>query len=217
MTDKNNPIEIMIKGFIHYFNKISRFFDPFVPAIRSLLQIAYSDRYCQKFKCVNCSFMRPLNYVLGEKYFSIGERTIIGKYSSLTAWDNYQGEKFTPKVSIGENCNLGEYLHLTCIDEVVIGSGVLTGRWVTITDNAHGSSEEISEGTVPHDRKLYSKGPVIIEDNVWIGDKATILPGITIGKNSIVGANSVVTKSVPPNSVVAGNPAKVICTCHRKE
>jgi acetyltransferase-like isoleucine patch superfamily enzyme len=83
---------------------------------------------------------------------------------------------------------------------------------VTITDNSHGSSDEIYQGVPPVKRKLYTKGPVEIGNNVWIGDKATILPGVTIGDNCIVAANAVVTKSIPENSIVAGNPAKVIKT-----
>ena len=57
---------------------------------------------------------------------------------------------------------------------------------------------------------MVSKGPVIIEDNVWIGEGVCVLPNVTIGRNSIVGANSVVTKSFSENSVIAGNPAKLI-------
>ncbi|MDR2406844.1 MAG: sugar O-acetyltransferase, partial [Bacteroidales bacterium] len=53
-------------------------------------------------------------------------------------------------------------------------------------------------------------GSVVIEDNVWIGDKVTILPGVHIGYGSIIGANAVVTKDVPANCVVGGNPAKII-------
>lgn len=59
---------------------------------------------------------------------------------------------------------------------------------------------------------MYSKGPVNIKDRVWVGDKVTILPGVTIEENSIIGANSVVTKNVPANTVFAGNPAKIIKT-----
>ena len=55
-------------------------------------------------------------------------------------------------------------------------------------------------------------GGVVIEDNVWIGDKASILSGVTIGKGAIVACNAVVTKDVPPRSLVAGSPAKVIKT-----
>ena len=59
-------------------------------------------------------------------------------------------------------------------------------------------------------RKLISKGPVIISDNVWVGEGVVILPDVSIGKNAIIGANTVVTKDVPDNAVVAGNPAKLI-------
>ena len=65
---------------------------------------------------------------------------------------------------------------------------------------------------MPSLRKLYSKGPVIIEDNVWIGEGVAILPNVIIGENSIIGANAVVTKDIPRNSVVGGNPAKIIRT-----
>ena len=59
-------------------------------------------------------------------------------------------------------------------------------------------------------RFVTSKGPVIIGNNVWIGDKATVLPNVTIGDGAVIAANAVVTKDVPPYSIVAGNPAKVI-------
>lgn len=149
---------------------------------------------------------------LGEQYFKIGEHTGFGKFAVITAWDSYEGRNFKPEVTIGNGCSFGDYLHLTCINKITIGNGVLTGRWVTITDNSHGTSQEIIEGQNPSRRKLYSKGPVVIGDNVWIGDKATILPGVTIGKNSIIAANTVVTKDIPANSLAAGNPAKIINT-----
>ena len=62
----------------------------------------------------------------------------------------------------------------------------------------------------PRQRPLYSKGPIIIGDYVTIGENCVILPGVTIGNNSVIGANSVVTRSIPPFSVVAGNPARVL-------
>jgi acetyltransferase-like isoleucine patch superfamily enzyme len=62
----------------------------------------------------------------------------------------------------------------------------------------------------PMSRPLVSKGAVIIKDNVWIGEGVAIMPGVTIGENSIIATNAVVTKDIPPNCVAAGVPAKVI-------
>ena len=59
-------------------------------------------------------------------------------------------------------------------------------------------------------RDLHIKGPVLIEDSVWIGDNVVVLSGVTIGKGSVIGANSVVTKDIPPYSMAVGCPAKVI-------
>lgn len=85
------------------------------------------------------------------------------------------------------------------------------GKYVTVTDNSHGHNDSLEElDTAPLLRPVYSKGPVIIEDNVWIGDKAIILPNVTIGKGSIIGAGAVVTKDIPPYCIAVGNPAKVI-------
>ena len=79
-----------------------------------------------------------------------------------------------------------------------------------ITDNAHGLFTEEDLSVPPRRRALVSKGPVIIEDNVWIGDKASVLPGVRIGKGSIIGANAVVTKDVPPHCMAVGNPVRII-------
>lgn len=90
------------------------------------------------------------------------------------------------------------------------GDNLLTGLWVTITDNSHGKTDYNTLQQPPLMRMVTSKGPVIIGSNVWIGDKATILPNVTIGDGAVIAANSVVTKDVPVYSVVAGNPAKVV-------
>lgn len=63
---------------------------------------------------------------------------------------------------------------------------------------------------MPVNRRLHSKGDITIGNSVWIGDKATILPAVTIGDGAVIAANTEVTKDVPAYSVVVGNPAKVI-------
>jgi maltose O-acetyltransferase len=110
----------------------------------------------------------------------------------------------------GKNTCLGDgvYLNFSCVildnNEVSIGHRVMIGPAVQIYTAAH-----------PVEAKTRIQGwevakPIAIEDNVWIGGGAVILPGVTIGRNAVVGAGAVVTRSVPPNVVVAGNPARVI-------
>ena len=87
---------------------------------------------------------------------------------------------------------------------------MLTGKWVTITDNSHGNVTVENLILPPANREVLSKGKVKIGKNVWIGDKASIMPGVKIGDGVIVGANSVVTKDIPSYCLVAGNPARII-------
>lgn len=154
-------------------------------------------------------FYRPLK-LIGGKNITIGNNTVFGKHCILCAWDMYNGIKLTPNIKIGDNCNFGEYNHITCTNKIIIGNNLLTGRWVTIADNSHGTSTLDMMKLPPSKRPIYSKGPVIIGDNVWIGDKATILPNVTIGDGVIIAANSVVTKDIPDYCITAGNPAKII-------
>ena len=96
---------------------------------------------------------------------------------------------------------------------IYIGNNVLTGRYVYISDNSHGDTSDITQISIPPiNRSLKSKGKVIIEDNVWIGERVCMLSGVKVGYGAIIVANSVVTKDVPPYSVSAGVPAKVLKT-----
>lgn len=151
----------------------------------------------------------PLEF-FGGKYINVESGTSIQAHCIITAWDSYCGKRYTPLIEIGKDCLIGQYCHITSIKHIKIGDRVLLGRWVTITDNAHGNFDKDSLNIPPKKRTLVSKGEVIIGNNVWIGDKVTILPGVCIGNNSVIGANSVVCHNVPDNSMVAGIPAKII-------
>lgn len=152
----------------------------------------------------------PIDIFNGKAFF-IGENVYIGKCSVLFACKKYNNQEYNPQVIIKEGTRIGSYAHISAINKITIGKNVLIGRRVTIIDNAHGQSNKaIDLQSAPYLRELYTKGPITINDNVWIGEKATICPGVTIGKGSIIGANAVVTKSIPPYSIAAGCPAIII-------
>ena len=146
----------------------------------------------------------------GAEHIYIGNEVSILEGTILTAWDNYLGKKFTPKIVIEDNVIINPYAHITACNYIRISKGCLLGKNVTITDNSHGHITEDEIHMPPLKRPLYSKGPVIIGKNVWVGDKATILSNVNIGDGAIIGANAVVTKDVPPYSVAVGNPAKIV-------
>ena len=168
-------------------------------------------RICREFKKADNVHIKSSMTIIGGKYISIGENTHFDKECVLTSYDHtLDGTTFTPEIQIGTGCDFGAWNHITAINRIVIGDNLLTGKWVTITDNSHGTTDAETLQTEPLTRKMVSKGAVIIGKNVWIGDKATVLPGVTIGEGAVIAANSVVTKDVAPFTVVAGNPAKEV-------
>ena len=128
--------------------------------------------------------------------FSIGNYSIIEDFSTI---NNGVGNLY-----IGDHSFIGA--GNVIIGPVEIGNRVMTAQNVVISGMNH-SYEDIS--TPPTLQKV-TTNPIKIYDNVWIGANSVILPGITIGRHSVVGAGSVVTKSLPEYSVAVGNPAKVV-------
>lgn len=122
------------------------------------------------------------------------------------------------KIQIGDNCFMNFSSLIGAMDSVTIGDNVIIATNVRIFDNNnHPTSpamrEKMSQGDFYGDLwtwRYAEHKPVVIGDNVWIGEYSTILKGVTIGKGSIVASHSVVTKDVPEYTIVAGNPAKVV-------
>ena len=162
----------------------------------------------------NGSSFQKLSFLKGPQYISIGNHCFFEQFLYLTACFFFHSKNvlqhFSPTITIGSNCYFGAFNHITAINRIEIGDNLLTGKFVTITDNSHGETDFNTLQIAPINRPLYSKGPVIIGNNVWIGDKATILPNVTIGDGAVIAANAVVTKDVSAYCVVAGNPAKII-------
>lgn len=115
----------------------------------------------------------------------------------------------TPKslLTIGANTYIGEFNNIRCDEKITIGDNCLISQYVSIISLNHGYK---NKNCLIKDQGQYSKGPITIGNDVWIGNHCTILPGVTIGDGAVVGAGTVVAKDVPPYAVVVGNPQKII-------
>ncbi len=105
-------------------------------------------------------------------------------------------------ISLGERANIGNHAWIRGGGQVICGSDIMMGEFVLIYTQDHKIHGQEYDG--------YTVGDVVIGNNVWIGGRVTILKGVTIGNNAVVGAGSVVTRDVPANAIVAGNPARIL-------
>lgn len=208
--------DMILKRFLRRFIQdfISCFYIIYPSRLNNFLQrivnLLYTFWIGNSFKSVgSCLFYYPL-YVKGAKYISIGENCSFDRRLRLDAYDDYCSEVFTPSITIGNNVSIQMDCHIGAINNIRIGNNVLIASKVYISDHFHGNITADELCIPPAMRKLFSKGPVIIGDNVWIGEGVVIMPNVEIGACSIIGANSVVTRSFPSNVVIGGNPAKVI-------
>lgn len=201
-----------MKKILFTIGKFIGYILPIGDCLYSIWMRIYTGYYSSRFGFFGSnSVIRPCFLMAkGLCHIEVGKNCFIGKGVSLTAWEIKNGN--SPKIIVLDNSAIGDYSHITAINKIYIGKNVLMGKNILITDNSHGLSDISQISTPPNQRPLYCKGPVIIEDNVWIGEKSSILPGVRVGYGAIIAANSVVTKDVPPYSVVGGNPAKIIKT-----
>ncbi|UCF35402.1 MAG: acyltransferase [Acidobacteriota bacterium] len=109
------------------------------------------------------------------------------------------------EIAIGDDVVMSRGVHIVSFNRIEIGDGTMIGEYTSIRDANHRFGGGVAIRTSGHDSK-----PIRIGKNVWIGRCSTILPGITIGDEAVVGANAVVTKDVAPGALVAGVPAKPI-------
>ena len=152
-----------------------------------------------------------LRSIVGADCIQIGNNCVLGKNAKLCVYKkDCSNKESRPQLLIGNGTEIGDNVHITCISRIVIGNNVLMGSNVLITDNSHGTTQYNELRKHPVDRELFSRGEVYIEDDVWISEKASIMPGVRIGRGSVIGANTVVTKNIPPYSVVVGQASRIL-------
>lgn len=182
---------------------------------RAVVTHVFTGFVCRKFKYFGEGALlgAPAEKLYGLQNISIGKNTEIGRGVILTAWPGRIIDN--PNLVIGDNCNIGIRSHLSAAVGIHIGNNLLTGPNVLIVDNAHGSFQMDQLGIHPSCRPLTSKGEVVIGNNVWLGANVCVMPGVKIGDGAIVAANSVVTHDVPPYTMAAGAPSKIVKTCEK--
>ena len=120
------------------------------------------------------------------------------------------------RLIIGDDVQVNDYVQIAAVREVRIGDHVLIASRVFISDHGHGYYDEANEtrheppSVPPSRRRLSTDRSVVIEDRVWLGEGVCVLPGAHIGHGTVIGAGSVVTGTIPPESVAVGAPARVI-------
>lgn len=173
--------------------------------IKLTLDLLYTKMFFHNARIIR----RPID-IRGKKFIHFGKNLTTGKGCRIEAIPF-----FSKKILIrfGKDIEINDYVHIAAISSVIIGDNVLIASKVYISDVGHGAYSGVGQhdhpDNPPRDRPLTGKA-VLIEDNVWIGESVSILPGVTIGKGTIIGANSVVSKSLPPYVIAVGIPAKPI-------
>lgn len=130
----------------------------------------------------------------------IGNRVRIDRMSRLSS---YEGGR----ILIEDDCYIGQFFSVMAGGDVKIGKNTLIASYVAVISENHNMNPESG---IRYGNQPLIKNNVEIGENCWIGEKVTILPGVSIGEWSIVGAGSVVNKTIPPYSIAVGNPARVI-------
>ncbi|MGL6100292.1 MAG: DapH/DapD/GlmU-related protein [Fusobacteriaceae bacterium] len=166
----------------------------------------------------NAKLIRFPFEIRGKKNIEWKEGFTTGKYCKIEAYPHIYNQKII--IKIGKNFQMNDSVHIGGVGEIIIGDNVLIASRVYITDTCHGDyNDEVKQSNpkeIPHTREITYK-PVKIGNNVWIGEGCAILPGVTIGDGVIIGANSVVTKDIPENSIAVGNPIIIIKKYNIKE
>jgi len=183
--------------------------------LKYFLDSAISHKYARCFKKCGANLHLSLPVcVQGKGSISVGKNFRAFSGLRLEAIEKHNNQLFQPALIIGDDVSVNYNCHIGCSHAITIGDRVLIGSRVLITDHSHGDTTAKSKDIPPGLRILYSKGPVVVEDDVWLGEGVCVMPGVRIGRGAIIGANAVVTKDIPPYGIAAGTPARTIRCYH---
>jgi acetyltransferase-like isoleucine patch superfamily enzyme len=155
----------------------------------------------------------PGCHLNGVRFMRFGQDIAARSNLWIEAVTRYGANVFTPLIVIGDRVRFSDAVHITAINRIEIGNDVLFGSRVFVSDHNHGRYAGLGQSSpdeAPTLRALHSDGAVVIEDKVWIGDNVNIVGPVRIGSGSVIGANSVIRDDVPPRTIVAGAPARVL-------
>lgn len=172
----------------------------------------FKDYCLTKLAYPQARLMRRPLYLRGRKWMALGDGFTCGRGLRIEVFPHFDTRQ--PLLQIGTNVQINDYVHIAVAERVFIGDRVLVASKVHITDHNHGrysgALRPDDDPLIPPAHRPLSCKPVVIEDDVWIGESAVILPGVTLGRGSVIGALSTVTKDVPAYSISVGSPARVI-------
>lgn len=137
---------------------------------------------------------------------TFGDRVTVGRFAIIRGSRQYGGAQLGEGLIVGNNSNIGPYCYVGCSGGIRIGSNVMMAPRCSLFAENH-NFDDMSHTLKEQGVK---RSPIDIEDDCWIASHSVILAGVTIGRGSVVAAGSVVTKSMPPYSIIAGVPARVI-------
>jgi lipopolysaccharide O-acetyltransferase len=183
----------------------------FLRVVRKLVTIFY---FFSGYKFKTVGFFCKIR----GKSISTGKNVSIGDFCWIECVNQYKlkesVQNFQPEIILEDDVAMSDFVHISAVKRIRIGSGTLIGSKVYIGDHSHGSYTPTNWSTMAHIsprfRPLDDVAEISIGKNCWIGDGAVILAGTVIGDNCVIGANSVVKGKFSSNQIIAGIPAKVV-------
>ncbi|BCS95198.1 hypothetical protein DSLASN_08300 [Desulfoluna limicola] len=178
---------------------LSRLFRLFHPMGRPLRRLTHTARFMAHVKNAPPSTQcdGPVR-IIGTGRITLGKQCRFGRECEFTTEEK-------GKIMLGDNIRLNRGVTLTSYAQVRIGSFTIVGEFSSIRDANHGMEMGTPMRLQPH-----TSAPITIGRDVWIGRGSCILPGVTIGDGTIIGANSVVTQDIPSHTIAAGAPARIL-------